>query len=105
MNKNPIRIILDSLGTIKSDSKIIRTCNRIQTVIAVSESISKKNLSRLLKFPLDVIICGKNIVNVPILFRLLLISINSKDLKLIFNWREFVCQFYSILISACFFSL
>jgi len=40
-----------------------------------------------------------------ILFRLLLITIISKVLKLIFNWREFVCQFYSILIAACFFSL
>ena len=37
--KNPIRIILDSLGTIKSSSKIIQTCNRVPTIIAVSESI------------------------------------------------------------------
>ena len=40
-----------------------------------------------------------------ILFRLLLITIISKVLKLIFNLREFVCQFYFIFISACFFSL
>ena len=53
--KNPIRIILDSLGTIKPDSKIIRTCNRIQTIIVVSESISRRNLLRLKKFPLEII--------------------------------------------------
>ena len=40
-----------------------------------------------------------------ILFRLLLIIIITKILKLIFNWREFACQCYSILIAACFFSL
>jgi len=45
--KNPIRVILDSLGTIKSNSKIIQTCKNVPTIIAVSESISEKNLQRL----------------------------------------------------------
>ena len=69
--KNPIRIILDSLGTIKPDSKIIRTCNRIQTIIVVSESISRRNLLRLNKFPLEIITCGKTTVNVPKMLRIL----------------------------------
>ena len=70
--QNPVRIILDSLGTIKSNSKIIQTCNSVPTIIAVSESISGKNLQRLRKFPLNVIICGKNSVNIPqLLIRLL----------------------------------
>ena len=43
--KNPVRVILDSFGTIKSNSKIIQTCNKIPTIIAVSELISEKNLS------------------------------------------------------------
>ena len=47
--KNPIRVILDSLGTIKSNSKIIQTCNNVPTIIAVSESISKTNLQLLRK--------------------------------------------------------
>ena len=70
--KNPVRIILDSLGTIKSNSKIIQTCNSVPTIIAVSESISEKNLQRLRKFSLNVIICGKNSVNIPQLLRTLL---------------------------------
>ena len=70
--QNPVRIILDSLGTIKSNSKIIQTCNSVPTIIAVSESISAKNLQRLRKFPLNVIICGKNSVNIPQLLRTLL---------------------------------
>ena len=40
-----------------------------------------------------------------ILFRLLLVTIISIVLKLIFNWKEPICQFYSILIAACLFSL
>ena len=61
--KNPIRIILDSHGTIKNTSKIIKTCKRIPTIIVTSEIISKPNLNRLRKLPVDVIICGKTQVN------------------------------------------
>jgi len=42
--KNPIRIILDSKGSIKSDSKIVKTCKKIPAIIVVSEKISKKIL-------------------------------------------------------------
>ena len=44
---NPIRIILDSLGTISSNSKIIQTCKQVPTILAVSKSISKYILHRL----------------------------------------------------------
>ena len=70
--KNPVRIILDSSGTIKSNSKIIQTCNKVPTVIAVSELISEKNLQRLRKFSLEIIVCGKNSVNIPKLLGILL---------------------------------
>ena len=69
--KNPIRIILDSHGTIKNDSRIIKTCKRISTIIVVSEIISKSNLNRLQKLPLDVIICGKTQVNITKLLSIL----------------------------------
>ena len=42
--KNPIRIILDSTGTIPINSRIIKTSNEIPTIIAVSKKISKINL-------------------------------------------------------------
>ena len=70
--RSPVRIILDSLGTIKSSSKIIQTCNRVPTIIAVSESISEKNLQRLRKFSVDIITCGKNSVDISKLLRILL---------------------------------
>ena len=70
--KNPIRIILDSHGTIKTNSRIIKTCKRVPTIIVVSEIISKSNLNRLKKFPLDVIVCGKTQVNLNKLLSILL---------------------------------
>ena len=66
---NPIRIILDSLGTISSNSKIIQTCKQVPTILAVSKSISKDNLHRLKKFPLEILICGTTSVNLKQLLR------------------------------------
>ena len=69
--KNPIRIILDSHGTIKNNSRIIKTCKRVPTIIVTSKIISKPNLNRLRKLPIDVIICGKNQVNITKLLSVL----------------------------------
>jgi 2,5-diamino-6-(ribosylamino)-4(3H)-pyrimidinone 5'-phosphate reductase len=62
--KNPIRIILDSRGTIKNTSKIIKTAKNVPTIIVTSQLVSKRNLSRLKNLPLDVIVCGKNQVDI-----------------------------------------
>ena len=69
--KNPIRIILDSHGAIKNNSRIIKTCKYVPTIIVVSELTSKSNLNRLQKLPLDVIVCGKNQVNINKLLSIL----------------------------------
>ncbi|MGQ0795321.1 MAG: 2,5-diamino-6-(ribosylamino)-4(3H)-pyrimidinone 5'-phosphate reductase [Nitrosopumilaceae archaeon] len=87
--KNPIRIILDSSGKIKSNSKIIQTCQKIPTIIAVSENISGKNIARLQRYGLEVIKCGNKRVNLK---KLLSILENRKIKKLlvegggIINW-------------------
>ena len=92
--KNPTRIILDSRGKISSNSKIIKTCNKIPTIIATSKKISKKNLQRLRKHPLEVIITGENKVSLKQLLKQLT---KRKMKKLlvegggIVNW-EFVKQ-------------
>ena len=90
--KNPIRIILDSKGSISKKSKILQTSNNIPTIIAVSKKISKSNLNKLHKFPVDVIVVGKNSVNI----KLLLKKLFDKKIKTILvegggtvNW-EFV---------------
>ena len=62
--KNPTRIILDSQGTISVNSKILQTCNKVPTIIAVSKRISKVNLQKLKRFPVEIIMTGENSVNI-----------------------------------------
>jgi 2,5-diamino-6-(ribosylamino)-4(3H)-pyrimidinone 5'-phosphate reductase len=62
--KNPTRIILDSHGTIPVNSKILQTCNKVPTIIVVSKNISKLNLKKLKKFPVEIIMTGENSVNI-----------------------------------------
>lgn len=62
--KNPIRIILDSRGTINVASKILQTSDKIPTIIVVSKKISKSNLKKLKKFPVEIIMTGENSVNI-----------------------------------------
>ena len=69
--KNPVRIILDSNATIRTSSRILKTCSKIPTIIAVAKSAQKKNLQRLEKFPIKVIVCGKYTVNVKKLLGIL----------------------------------
>jgi len=69
--KNPIRIILDSTGSIKSNSKIIKTCKTIPTIIAVSEKATKKNIIRLEREGLKIIKCGQNKINLKKLLHIL----------------------------------
>jgi len=67
--KNPIRIILDSKGTISKKSKILQTSDKIPTIIAVSKKISKSNYDKLCKFPVEIITAGKNSVNIKLLLK------------------------------------
>ncbi|MGD8638682.1 MAG: 2,5-diamino-6-(ribosylamino)-4(3H)-pyrimidinone 5'-phosphate reductase [Nitrosopumilaceae archaeon] len=90
--KNPTRIILDSSGTIPNNSRILQTCDKVKTIIAVSKKITKKNLQRLGKFPVDIIILGENQVNVKSLLQ----NLKKRKIKTILlegggliNW-EFV---------------
>ena len=77
--KNPTRIILDSKGTISSNSKILKTSKQIHTIIVVSKLISKVNLKRLEKFPVDIIVAGDNKINLKLLLKKL-ISIKIRTL-------------------------
>jgi 2,5-diamino-6-(ribosylamino)-4(3H)-pyrimidinone 5'-phosphate reductase len=90
--KNPIRIILDSKGIISVNSRIIKTSNKIPTIIAVSKKISKINLLKLRKLPVEIIIAGENSVNLKLLMK----KLSSKNIKTILvegggivNW-EFI---------------
>jgi len=99
--KNPIRIILDSKGTISEKSKILQTSDKIPTIIAVSKKISKSNLDKLHKFPVEIIIAGKNSVNL----KLLLKKLSDKKIKKILvegggtvNWEFIKHELFSELM-------
>ena len=77
--KNPIRIILDSKGSLSKNSKILQTSNKISTIIAVSKIITKSNLEKLRRFPVEVIITGKKSVNIKSLLR----KLSDKKIKTI----------------------
>ena len=69
--KNPMRIILDSNATISTNSKILKTSSKISTIIVVSKKAQKKNLHKLEKFPIQIIACGNNTVNIKKLLAVL----------------------------------
>ena len=103
--KNPIRIILDSKGTISANSRIIKTSNKIPTIIAVSKKISKINLLKLKKLPIEIITAGENSVNLKLLMK----KLSSKNIKTILvegggtvNW-EFIKNdlFNELIITLC----
>jgi len=75
--KNPIRIILDSNATIRTSSRILKTCSKISTIVVVTKKAQKKNLQRLGKFPVQVIVCGKYTVNI----KKLLVILKKKGIK------------------------
>ena len=62
-------IILDSKGEIPSKSKILQTSKEIPTIIAVSKNITKSNLEKLKKFPVEIVITGQKSVNIKSLLK------------------------------------
>jgi 2,5-diamino-6-(ribosylamino)-4(3H)-pyrimidinone 5'-phosphate reductase len=101
--KNPIRVILDSQGKISKKSKILQTSNHVPTVIAVSRNVNQQNLKNLKKFPVEIIITGKTIVNI----KSLISKLQKKGIRTILvegggtiNW-QFIkyCLFDEILIT------
>jgi len=90
--KNPVRIILDSQGAISTHSKILQTCDKVPTIIAVSKKISNQKLKKLKKFPVEIIITGENSVDIKSLMN----NLSKRKIKTILiegggtvNW-EFI---------------
>jgi len=75
--KNPIRVILDSNATMQNNSRILRTSAKIPTIIVVAEIASKKNLQRLEKLPVQIIVCGKHRINI----KKLLVALRKQGIK------------------------
>lgn len=68
--KNPIRIILDSSGTISTNSKIIKTANKISTILVVTERATRIT-SKLDKKRVEIIRCGRDKINLKKLLNIL----------------------------------
>ncbi len=77
--KNPIRIILDSKGNINSKSKIVRTSKKIPTILAVSKKATKKNIVKLKKHSIEVIMAGETHINIKSLLK----KLSKKKIKTI----------------------
>jgi len=69
--KNPTRIVLDSRAEISPYSRIIKTSRLVPTIIAVSKKAPKKNLARLEKYPVQIVLAGKNKVDIKRLLQIL----------------------------------
>lgn len=67
---NPIRIVLDSKGTISKNSKLIKTAKKIPTILIVSQKAPRKT-ENLSYFGVEVIRCGKNKINLKKLMKIL----------------------------------
>ena len=90
--KNPIRIILDSKASIKSNSKIVRTSKKIPTIVVVSKKSNRKNIQRLKNHSIEIIESGENRINIKNLLK----KLTKKKIKTILvegggnvNW-EFI---------------
>ncbi len=79
-SKNPIRVIVDSRARIGIATKIMRTCNTISTVIAVSKKAPKPKLEKIKARGVTVLVCGKDKVDLK---RLLVMLKNKKINKLL----------------------
>ena len=76
--KNPVRIIIDSRGTLPLSLRVIKTAHAVPTIVAVSSKTSKLRRMKLESFGVNVIVAGKDCVSIPqLLYRLWKIKIRT----------------------------
>ncbi len=69
--RNPTRIIVDSKARIGLNSRIMRSCNKILTIIAASQKASRVKLKKITARGAIVIVLGKNKVDLAKLLSIL----------------------------------
>jgi len=67
---NPIRIVLDSKGSLSPKSRVIETAKKIPTILVISENASGK-VERFIAKGVEVIKCGKNKIDLKKLLEIL----------------------------------
>ena len=68
--KNPIRIILDSKGSLSPKSKVIETAKKIPTILVVSEKASR-HVQRFVAKGVQVVRCGQDKIDLKKLLQIL----------------------------------
>lgn len=68
--KNPVRIILDSKGSLSPKSRVVETAKKIPTILVVSENAPRK-VERFIAKGVGVIRCGKNKIDLKKLLEIL----------------------------------
>ena len=68
--KNPIRVILDSKGSLSDKSRVIETAKKIPTILVVSEN-APRTVERFIAKGVEIIRCGKNKINLKKLLKIL----------------------------------
>lgn len=66
--KNPARVVVDSRGRIPLDSKLMRTCSDIRTIIAMTSQAPENTVGPIRQAGAEVIIAGKDTVDLKRLF-------------------------------------
>lgn len=65
---NPARIIVDSKGRTPAESNLLKTANKILTIVAVAEQAPAENVERIKEAGAHVIVAGKTTVDIKLLF-------------------------------------
>jgi 2,5-diamino-6-(ribosylamino)-4(3H)-pyrimidinone 5'-phosphate reductase len=68
--KNPIRVILDSRGSLSLKSRVVQTAQKVPTILVVSENAPKK-IERIVSKGVEVIRCGKKKIDLKRLLEIL----------------------------------
>ncbi len=66
--KNPIRVVVDTRGRIPADSQLLRTACKVRTIVAASSQASAADIERIRQTGAEVLIMGKEAVNLKALF-------------------------------------
>ncbi len=69
--KNPVRVIIDPKASITLDSQIIKTAKKICTIVVVLQGASKKRISELEEKGVNVIVSGRNKIDLKKLLAML----------------------------------
>ncbi len=69
--KNPVRVVVDTRGRIPADSQLLRTACKVRTIVAASSQASAADIERIRQAGAEVLVMGKEAVDLKALFAVL----------------------------------